>query len=142
MGEAVIKTFTTMVRRIPANEPILVLGIMELDSEESRPNPAMMRDLFGYSKNNQYSLKRPNEVSRPVDIFNTLLINHRMRDESTSIISYHTFRNRRMNFRTPIIVSSDNFPNFLLRRQIKHRKVLPRSSLKRKRSEIVIRLTC
>jgi hypothetical protein len=37
---------------------------MELPSEDHKPNPAMLRDLFGYSLKNQYDLTRPSSGER------------------------------------------------------------------------------
>lgn len=37
---------------------------MELSSDDHKPNPAMLRDLFGYSMKNQYDLTRPSATER------------------------------------------------------------------------------
>ncbi|OCK82922.1 AAA-domain-containing protein [Lepidopterella palustris CBS 459.81] len=60
----VIKIFTSLLRSLPPNDPVLVLGILELANESEKPDPAMLRDLFGFSTKNQFSLRRPNENAR------------------------------------------------------------------------------
>lgn len=63
VGSSVIKLFSGLVRSLSPNDPVLVLGIMELDNANSEGlNADMVRSLFGYSQNNRFELKRPNEV--------------------------------------------------------------------------------
>lgn len=64
VGPPVINIFTSLLRTMPANEPVLVLGTMEQQDEDDKPDPAMLKDLFGYSAKNQYELKRPDETAR------------------------------------------------------------------------------
>lgn len=64
VGQGVVSIFTSLLRTMPANEPVLVLGTMEQHDDNDKPNPAMLKDLFGFSLKNQYELKRPNEESR------------------------------------------------------------------------------
>jgi hypothetical protein len=64
LSESTIRTFTGLLRGIQPSEPVLLLGYMELPSEDHKPNPAMLRDLFGYSLKNQYDLTRPSSVER------------------------------------------------------------------------------
>jgi SpoVK/Ycf46/Vps4 family AAA+-type ATPase len=59
-----IKTFKLLLRSVGANEPIMLLGIMELMHEEEGPDKQMLMDLFGFSQNNQYQLKRPDQEGR------------------------------------------------------------------------------
>ncbi|CAI6336073.1 unnamed protein product [Periconia digitata] len=59
-----IKTFKLLMRSIGANEPILLLGVMERMHDEEGPDPQMMADLFSFSRNNQYELQRPTELGR------------------------------------------------------------------------------
>ncbi|KAF2867885.1 ATPase family AAA domain-containing protein 2 [Massariosphaeria phaeospora] len=66
-----VKTFKLLLRSIGANEPILVLGVLELLDEKAKPDPSMMTDLFSYSRNNQYLLQRPDEKGR-VEFFNNI----------------------------------------------------------------------
>ena len=63
VGQSVTKLFGTLLRSLPPNDPILVLGVMELENENERPNEAMLKDLFAYSKKNIFNLERPGEVS-------------------------------------------------------------------------------
>ena len=53
LTEAAIRTFTGLLRGIQPSEPVLLLGYMELQSEDHKSDPAMLRDLFGYSLKNQ-----------------------------------------------------------------------------------------
>ncbi|KAF1913922.1 hypothetical protein BDU57DRAFT_327367 [Ampelomyces quisqualis] len=59
-----IKTFKLLLRSVGANEPIMLLGILELLDEHERPDKQMMADLFGFSQSNEYSLQRPEREGR------------------------------------------------------------------------------
>ena len=59
-----IKTFKLLLRGVGANEPIMVLGLMELADEKEKPDPQMMMDLFSFSQNNQFLLQRPDQDGR------------------------------------------------------------------------------
>ncbi|KAF2086186.1 AAA-domain-containing protein [Saccharata proteae CBS 121410] len=64
VSKEVLKVFTSMLRAMPPNDPILLLGIMEQDREESEPDKDMIRDLFGFSLKNQYKIARPDKEAR------------------------------------------------------------------------------
>ena len=64
VGESAIKTFRSLLRTVPPNDPVLVLGDMESASDDDRPNPEMLRDLFGFSTKSQYKLRRPDQEAR------------------------------------------------------------------------------
>ncbi|QDS72363.1 hypothetical protein FKW77_008191 [Venturia effusa] len=64
VGPTVVKTFSSLLRGIPPNDPILVLGIMETDTPDEKPDPNMMRDLFGFSARTNYEIKRPDRMAR------------------------------------------------------------------------------
>ena len=66
-----IKTFKLLLRSVGANEPILLLGILEQVSEEEAPDPQMLMDLFSFSKNNKFLLKRPDHEGRK-EFFNNI----------------------------------------------------------------------
>ncbi|EUC47079.1 hypothetical protein COCMIDRAFT_3935 [Bipolaris oryzae ATCC 44560] len=66
-----VKTFKLLLRSIGANEPIMVLGIMELSSENEKPDRQMMMDLFSFSQTNQFQLKRPDQEGRS-EFFNNI----------------------------------------------------------------------
>lgn len=72
LTEAAIRTFTGLLRGIQPSEPVLLLGYMELQNEDHRPDPAMLRDLFGYSLKNQYDLTRPSAIERG-EFFNQII---------------------------------------------------------------------
>ena len=59
-----IKTFKLLLRSVGANEPIMLLGVMELLNEKEKPDRQMMMDLFSFSQNNQFQLKRPDKAGR------------------------------------------------------------------------------
>lgn len=59
-----IKTFKLLLRSVGANEPIMLLGVMELANEKEKPDPQMMMDLFSFSQNNQFLLERPDQEGR------------------------------------------------------------------------------
>jgi SpoVK/Ycf46/Vps4 family AAA+-type ATPase len=61
VGPTVISTFLSLLRSLPPSEPVLVLGILE--SEPEQVDRSMLKDLFGYSKRNQFELTRPDAVS-------------------------------------------------------------------------------
>lgn len=73
VGSAVIKTFTTLLKGLPPNDPILVLGILELSDAKDTADPSMLRDLFGFSLKNQYMIERPKEVSRAGSVLTEIL---------------------------------------------------------------------
>ncbi|GME37851.1 ATPase AAA+ type core [Neofusicoccum parvum] len=64
VGEKVISIFISLLRTMPANEPVLILGTMEQHDDDDKPDPTMLKDLFGFSLKNQYELTRPNETAR------------------------------------------------------------------------------
>lgn len=64
VGDNVLKIFMQQLRSIPANDPVLLLGMMSTDTIEARPEPAMLRDLFGFSKRSDYHLDRPHRDAR------------------------------------------------------------------------------
>jgi SpoVK/Ycf46/Vps4 family AAA+-type ATPase len=59
VSEAVITTFLGLLRAIPPTDPVLVLGIAD---EEFEPKNPMLRDLFGYSRKNRFTIRRTNKV--------------------------------------------------------------------------------
>ncbi len=61
LSESVITTFCGLLKALPPTDPVLVLGI--LDCPTAKANPDMVRNLFGFSRNNQFNLQRPSRVS-------------------------------------------------------------------------------
>ena len=61
VGSTVVSTFTGLLRALPPTDPVLLLGVVE--SEPRHLNRNMLRDLFGFSKKNQFELARPSDVS-------------------------------------------------------------------------------
>ncbi|CAO2657381.1 Nn.00g035070.m01.CDS01 [Neocucurbitaria sp. VM-36] len=66
-----IKTFKLLLRSVGANEPIMLLGVMELANEKEKPDRQMMMDLFSFSQNNQFQLARPDQEGRS-EFFNNI----------------------------------------------------------------------
>jgi SpoVK/Ycf46/Vps4 family AAA+-type ATPase len=66
-----IKTFKLLLRSVGANEPIMLLGIMELLDPKERPDKQMMMDLFSFSQNNEFKLDRPEKEGR-AEFFNQI----------------------------------------------------------------------
>lgn len=59
----VISTFKGLLRSLKPSDPILLLGILEKDDDGDDPQD-IVRDLFGYSKRNQFELGLPNNYAR------------------------------------------------------------------------------
>ncbi|KAL9061579.1 MAG: hypothetical protein Q9162_000111 [Coniocarpon cinnabarinum] len=64
VGRSVTKLFSSLLRSLPPTEPVLVLGIMELESDNDKPDENMLRELFGFSSKNQYTIERAGEPER------------------------------------------------------------------------------
>jgi SpoVK/Ycf46/Vps4 family AAA+-type ATPase len=63
VGAAVISTFSSLIRSLAANDAILLLGIMENETEDEEPDPHMLKDLFGFSTKHEYRIISPDKVS-------------------------------------------------------------------------------
>ncbi|PQE32724.1 AAA family ATPase protein [Rutstroemia sp. NJR-2017a WRK4] len=62
LPENVITTFVGLLRAIPPTDPVLVLGITDLLPEKLNAN--LLRDLFGFSRNNRFTIGRPSKELR------------------------------------------------------------------------------
>ncbi|KAE8350775.1 hypothetical protein BDV28DRAFT_31914 [Aspergillus coremiiformis] len=62
VGQAVLSTFMGLLRSIPPTDPVLLLGVQELNGEER--DTGLLRQLFGFSKRNFYDLKAPGNEAR------------------------------------------------------------------------------
>ena len=62
VGNAVISTFLGLLRTLTPTDPILLLGVLEC--QENEADPDMIRDLFGFSRKNQFRVERPNTNAR------------------------------------------------------------------------------
>lgn len=61
------KTFVGLLKSLPPTDPVLLLATMEIHPEEGaagKPDPRMLKDMFGYSMSNQFELQRPKEMAR------------------------------------------------------------------------------
>ncbi len=66
-----IKTFKLLLRSVGANEPIMLLGVMEQVNEKEKPDRQMLMDLFSFSQSNQFQLNRPDKEGRD-EFFNSI----------------------------------------------------------------------
>ena len=64
VSQPVISTFVSLLRSLPPNDSVLLLGILESNSTDDQPDPVMLRDLFGFSAKNQFVLERPDKSAR------------------------------------------------------------------------------
>ncbi|KAL8953278.1 MAG: hypothetical protein Q9222_000844 [Ikaeria aurantiellina] len=62
VGEAVISTFTGLLRTIPPTDPIMLLGSIEC--EANQVDQRMVNALFSFSKRNQFEILRPPKSAR------------------------------------------------------------------------------
>lgn len=66
LSEQTIRTFTGLLRTLPPTDPVLLLGVMESPppegEDEERRERLMIRDLFGYSLKNAFTLRDPSNV--------------------------------------------------------------------------------
>ena len=60
VAEVVISTFLGLLRSLAPTEPVLVLGVIE--SKDGYMDPRMIKDLFGFSKRNQFEIPAPDRV--------------------------------------------------------------------------------
>ena len=62
VGQTVISTFLGLLRSLKPTDPILVLGLLESESDEV--DDSLKHELFAYSKKNRYLLPRPSQEER------------------------------------------------------------------------------
>ncbi|KAL8991109.1 MAG: hypothetical protein Q9177_000397 [Variospora cf. flavescens] len=62
VGDAVVSTFTGLLRSLAPTEPIMLLGVLETDLD--RVDRRMISSLFGYSRRNQFTVERPGKLAR------------------------------------------------------------------------------
>ncbi|KUJ20907.1 AAA-domain-containing protein [Mollisia scopiformis] len=70
LSDAVITTFLGLLRAIPPTDPVLVLGIT--DSPPEKVSQDLLRDLFGFSRNNRFMISRPSKQHRK-EFFSTII---------------------------------------------------------------------
>ena len=61
VGKPVISTLLSLLRTLAPTDPILLLGIVECDEQDIDRD--MIKDLFYFSRRNQYDIPRPTMVS-------------------------------------------------------------------------------
>lgn len=60
ISDQALATFKGLLQSIPANEPILLLGITENEIKDLQPQ--MLMDFFGYSRKDRFELRKPDKV--------------------------------------------------------------------------------
>ncbi|KAF6230221.1 hypothetical protein HO133_004561 [Letharia lupina] len=70
VGKPVISTFLSLLRTLAPTDPILLLGIVECDERDI--DREMIKDLFYFSRKNQYDIPRPLMPSRH-EYFNAVI---------------------------------------------------------------------
>ncbi|RDW78433.1 hypothetical protein BP5796_06285 [Coleophoma crateriformis] len=70
LSDAVITTFLGLLRGIPPTDPVLVLGIT--DTPPDKVDPALLGDLFGFSRKNRFVIERPSKKHRE-EFFQTIV---------------------------------------------------------------------
>lgn len=63
LGQQVISTFLSLLRSLHPTDPILVLGILELEKDEELDQD-FIKQLFGYSRRNSFALSCPDQAAR------------------------------------------------------------------------------
>ncbi|KAL9601125.1 MAG: hypothetical protein Q9219_002724 [cf. Caloplaca sp. 3 TL-2023] len=66
VGDAVISTFTGLLRSLSPTDPVMLLGVLECDMDQL--DQRMVSTLFGFSRRNQFEVQRPPKRAR-VDFF-------------------------------------------------------------------------
>ena len=61
VGKSVISTFLSLLRTLAPTDPVLVLGVVECDERDI--DQEMTKDLFSFSRKNQYDIPPPLMVS-------------------------------------------------------------------------------
>jgi SpoVK/Ycf46/Vps4 family AAA+-type ATPase len=60
LSDSVITTFRGLLNALPPTDPVLVLGITDMPPD--KVSQEMLRDLFGFSKKNKFTIARPSQV--------------------------------------------------------------------------------
>ena len=62
IGDPARATFNGLLRSLSSTDPVLVFGVAEVD--DSTIDRDLVKNLFGFSRKNQYSVDRPNKVRK------------------------------------------------------------------------------
>jgi len=60
IGQQGLITFKSLLGSIPANDPVLLLGVTSSELEDL--DPTLLHDLFGFSKRDRFRIPMPDEV--------------------------------------------------------------------------------
>ncbi|KAM0717492.1 hypothetical protein Q7P37_007344 [Cladosporium fusiforme] len=132
LSDQAVNTFTGLLRSIPPSDPILLLGYIELERADQKPDPGMLRDLFGYSTKNQYDLARPNEPERE-EYFQQII---EMIRKSPKEFPDPTQRKRRKLEELPLAPTPPPVPVVLSAADLKAQKRKDRQTLNKLKSSI------
>ena len=72
VGRPVISMFLSLLRNLSPTDPILLLGVIECDERDI--DREMIKDLFYFSRRNQYDIPRPSMVSFRESKYDILLL--------------------------------------------------------------------
>lgn len=64
VDSVVKRTFSNLLRSIPPNDPVLLVGWMETSKDGEKPSSELIKEFFGYTANSHYELKRPDQAAR------------------------------------------------------------------------------
>ena len=138
VGQAVISTFLGLLRTLSPTDPVLLLGILECP--ENEVDPHMIKDLFGYSRGNQYSIQRPERVSSSFRVFAASSTDIFLRLHVTNIFrqSLTTSMPRQLSFPSLQIVGNGILNYWFLYHPSRRRSLhlSPKRSSKHRKSEI------
>jgi len=81
LPENVITTFLGLLKAVPPTDPVLVLGIT--DTVPDKVDPKLLRELFGFSRNNRFVIERPSKVSLNLHNLFTFLTFSRLNAKSS-----------------------------------------------------------
>jgi len=138
VGETVISTFLGLLRSLSPTDPVLVLGVLE--NEDAEVDPQMVKRLFGFSKQNQFEISKPNMVCSfcPFELFLVDWCAYRPHARSSlnqswgiSILRHKSFQ----TLQTGRSVCSRN-SKLLHLRHLKHQSLQPKRCSKPRRKRI------
>lgn len=73
LTDQALATFKGLLQSIPANEPILLLGVTE--APDTGLDSQMLRDFFTYSRKDRFDLSKPDKVCTPCYFINYRALN-------------------------------------------------------------------
>lgn len=71
LSEQALATFKGLLHSIPANEPILLLGV---SGDDAGLDSQMLRDFFTYARKDRFGLSKPDKVCSPCTFYNYIAL--------------------------------------------------------------------